>query len=424
MKKNINLIGSSLYSIFLALELSKNKNLKINIYEKTNNFLNAFSSISVGNNLCNPGFHAFEGLRSRKLIAHLKKKFNIKLKKINKSRGIILDKYLIDSRTPINNWPKEIIENFKLEDKLIKLEPKEVKKKINKEYIKYLYSNLGDNLELENTLQLIYPWFFPNNYRSNINDEGSIYLDKIRTKQIKHNYYIPLNGLFNSFKSLIIRKLKKNKINILLNKNISIKKNFFLETYCENKKLSGLTVLTLPIFSIIPILEGFKFKLPKIKSQKYYTALIEVNQKTEINDFLEIIVSSSKLKGFRRLSNYSLIKNYKKNIFQIEFVQNNFFENIKFQLESYIKELEKIIQIKKKSKIDIKIKLIDYKFLRLIFSPKNQDIIKITKKVSSVFKNKSAIILPREITWPINTNKQYFFANNDIKKIEIKIKKL
>ena len=74
MKKNINLIGSSLYSIFLALELSKNKNLKINIYEKTNNFLNAFSSISVGNNLCNPGFHAFEGLRSRKLIAHLKKK--------------------------------------------------------------------------------------------------------------------------------------------------------------------------------------------------------------------------------------------------------------------------------------------------------------------------------------------------------------
>ena len=75
MKKNVNLIGSSLYSIFLALELSKNKNLKINIYEKTNNFLNAFSSISLGRNLCNPGFHAFEGTRSRNLLNYIKKKF-------------------------------------------------------------------------------------------------------------------------------------------------------------------------------------------------------------------------------------------------------------------------------------------------------------------------------------------------------------
>ena len=73
MKKNINLIGSSLYSIFLAFELSKDKNLKINIYEKTNNFLNAFSSISVGNNLCNPGFHALKALGPETFLNILKK---------------------------------------------------------------------------------------------------------------------------------------------------------------------------------------------------------------------------------------------------------------------------------------------------------------------------------------------------------------
>ena len=47
----------------------------------------------------------------------------------------------------------------------------------------------------------------------------------------------------------------------------------------------------------------------------------------------------------------------------------------------------------------------------------NDDIVKLSKKVSSLFKKKSNTILPREITWPINTNKQYFFSQIDIKMI-------
>ncbi|WP_440655421.1 hypothetical protein [Candidatus Pelagibacter sp. HIMB1506] len=417
MKKNINLIGSSLYSIFLAFELSKDKNLKINIYEKTNNFLNAFSSISVGNNLCNPGFHAFEGVRSTKLLNYIKKNFNIKLKKINKSRGIILDKYIIDPRTSIKKWPEQIIKKFNFENKLTKIRPDEIVKKIDKNYIDYLHINLGDNLELENTLQLIYPWFFPNNYRSSLKDEGSIFLDKIRSKKIKHSYFIPTNGLFESLKLNIIKKLKEKNISIFLKKDITLKKEKNLIAYCEKKKLSGLNILTLPIFSIIPIIDGFKLKLPNIKSQKYYTALIKVNKKSVINNYLEMIVSSSKMKGLRRLSNYSLIRGRKDYIFQLEFVENNYFNNVNLQIFSYIEELKKIIILNNKNNKNIKIKLINYKFLRFIFSPKNKDIQKLSKKISSFFKNTSNIILPREITWPINTNKQYFFSKIDTKMI-------
>ena len=417
MKKNINLIGSSLYSIFLAFELSKDKNLKINIYEKTNNFLNAFSSISVGNNLCNPGFHAFEDVRSTKLLNYIKKNFNIKLKKINKSRGIILDKYIIDPRTSIKKWPEQIIKKFNFENKLTKIRPDEIVKKIDKNYIDYLHINLGDNLELENTLQLIYPWFFPNNYRSSLKDEGSIFLDKIRSKKIKHSYFTPTNGLFESLKLNIIKKLKEKNISIFLKKDITLKKEKNLIAYCEKKKLSGLNILTLPIFSIIPIIDGFKLKLPNIKSQKYYTALIKVNKKSVINNYLEMIVSSSKMKGLRRLSNYSLIRGRKDYIFQLEFVENNYFNNVNLQIFSYIEELKKIIILNNKNNKNIKIKLINYKFLRFIFSPKNKDIQKLSKKISSFFKNTSNIILPREITWPINTNKQYFFSKIDTKMI-------
>ena len=202
-----------------------------------------------------------------------------------------------------------------------------------------------------------------------------------------------------------------------MRRDIFFKKEKNLEAYCDKKKLKGLNILTVPIFSIIPILKGFKFKLPRIKSNKYYTALIEVNQKTEMNKYLEIIVSSHKLKGFRRLSNYSLIRSYKKNIFQIEFIENKHFKNIDSQLKFYLEELAKVIRSNTKSNNDIKIKLINFKFLRLIFSPKNDDIVKLSKKVSSLFKKKSNTILPREITWPINTNKQYFFSQIDIKMI-------
>ena len=211
--------------------------------------------------------------------------------------------------------------------------------------------------------------------------------------------------------------MKEKNISIFLKKDITLKKEKNLIAYCEKKKLSGLNILTLPIFSIIPIIDGFKLKLPNIKSQKYYTALIKVNKKSVINNYLEMIVSSSKMKGLRRLSNYSLIRGRKDYIFQLEFVENNYFNNVNLQIFSYIEELKKIIILNNKNNKNIKIKLINYKFLRFIFSPKNKDIQKLSKKISSFFKNTSNIILPREITWPINTNKQYFFSKIDTKMI-------
>ena len=38
------------------------------IYEKSKNFLNSFSSIKIEKKNCNQGFHAFESIRSEKLI--------------------------------------------------------------------------------------------------------------------------------------------------------------------------------------------------------------------------------------------------------------------------------------------------------------------------------------------------------------------
>lgn len=422
LKKNINLIGSSLYSIFLALELSKSKKYNIAIYEKSKNFLHSFSSIKIGKKNCNPGFHAFESIRSDKLLKSLKNNFNINLKEKKKSRGIIIDEFVIDSKESYKNWPKNIINKYNLKNKEIKIKPQLILKRIDQKYIKFIHNNLGNNFEIENTIQLIYPWFFPNNYTVDSRDEGSKHLNNVRKNKIKHSYYVPKKGLFQEIKNPILKKLKKEGIKIYLNKNISLIKEKNFSVFCDEKKLDGKSIITLPVFTILNSIKNNRFKLPKIIPHKYYTALIRLSDKNILDNYLEVIVSSEKLKGLRRISNYSFIKKDKNYIYQIEFIEDKNYKNIDLQIKSYVEGLRSIIKMNKNNKkINIKFKIIGFKFLRYIFSPKNRILNDLVTKFDRLFKNEKNIIIPRYITWPINTNKQYLFSKIDINSIEKKI---
>ena len=62
----IILIGCSLYSIFLALNLSKKK--KNYHLESSDRFLKSFSPLKIKNVYCNPGFHSFEKDRSKNIV--------------------------------------------------------------------------------------------------------------------------------------------------------------------------------------------------------------------------------------------------------------------------------------------------------------------------------------------------------------------
>ena len=86
MIRKINLIGCSLYSVFLSIFLKKyyGKKIEINIYEKGKFFLGSYQPIKIGKYKINPGFHAFEDIRSKKLIFFLSK--FLKLKKIKKKK--------------------------------------------------------------------------------------------------------------------------------------------------------------------------------------------------------------------------------------------------------------------------------------------------------------------------------------------------
>ena len=70
MNLKIYIIGLNLYSIILATKIKKDfkKKVSIKILEGSNTFLSAYNAVKIDKYYCNPGFHAFENIRSFKLI--------------------------------------------------------------------------------------------------------------------------------------------------------------------------------------------------------------------------------------------------------------------------------------------------------------------------------------------------------------------
>ena len=100
-------------------------------------------------------------------------------------------------------------------------------------------------------------------------------------------------------------------------------------------------------------------------------------------------------------------------MYQIEFVEHSEEPDIDKQLKNIINLLSNFVQFKKKNQ---NIKLIGYTWVRNIFRPDKKYIKKITQDTINFFKNKNNIIFPRQITWPINSNKHLLYAEEDYNK--------
>ena len=415
-KKKINIIGASLYSLFLAYHLSKNKSYQITVYEKSNKLLPSFNHINIKGIKVNPGFHSFEKKRSKSLLNFLKK-FGIKFLQKKKGRGLLINKFLVDETIDINKWPQEIFKSYNLKKNDVNFDLSEIQKKNEKKYCSYLIKNLGEKLNFNNSLQLVYPWFFPKNYSLNSNDEGSKNLNLVRKGKIINSYCFPKGYLFESISSKILIKLKKNKIKFEFNSDIKFDVSKYSKVLLNQKEIQGFNIICLPFFSIIANLINYKIKIPKFKSHKLYTAIIKTKNNNKLNRFTEIISSSHKMKYLRRISrinNYGSEKNF---YYQIEFLMDKKINDINKQLENYIYSLEKILTTTKLEK-NIKFDAKCVEFVRFIYSPNENIINNLILKFEKIFKMDNKIFLPRYITWPINTNKQYYNALEDEKIIK------
>lgn len=423
-KKKIYLIGLNLYSIFLSLKIrSINKNVDITIIEGSKNFLNAYSPIKIKKYHVNPGFHSFEDIRSKKLINFLANQ--IKFKKIFKSRGILIGDNLISWLDGYHKWPKKIIERFKISKEKIVIDINKNLESLNKNYLRYLTDNyFGAEVKIKPTINSAFPWFFPRNYSIISSDEAAIFNNKIRNNNIRHAFVFPKGGLFNQITDQLRKKLKKNKINVKLNTPVEFykkqKKYIGLKVNNEISTLGGKKIICIPV---VPLFNSIKDsqKDNKLKKKltpiKYYTGLIEVQdfRRNDLDKFCEIIVSSEFAYGLKRISNYSEtfeIKN--KKIYQIEFIQHHKERNVNHQINQIMDLMSKFIEFKKKNK-GKNLKLIGFSFLRYVFRPEKNYINYLTFFTAKYFKKDNDFLFPRQITWPINSNKHFLYAEEDFK---------
>ena len=420
MKKNqIYLIGLNLYSIFMALKIrSDNKNINISIIEGSKNFLNAYKELKISKYSVNPGFHALEDIRSKKLIKLLSKQ--TKFKKIFKTRGILIGDNLISWQDEYNKWPKKILNKFKIKKANVNLDPKKNIKYLNKNYLRYLINNFfGKNVKIEYSINSAFPWFFPKNYNIISNDEGAIFNKKIREKKIKHAFVFPKNGLFSIISKSLKILLKKYNIKVKLNNPIQFEKNNDNISFKGNEKLNlseNKKIVCIPVVPLSYSINLQKFNL-KLKPIKYFTCLVEIRNdvKNELDKFCEVITSSELAYGLTRVSQYSEIFNIKnKKIYQIEFIEHPKEKDIDLQIKKIMKLLSKFIIFKDRNNLK-NINLIGFSLVRNVFRPSEKYINKLSLETNKYFRNQKNIVFPRKITWPINSNKHLLYAEKDYK---------
>jgi len=422
VKKKIYLIGLNLYSIILSLKIKKEfKNTDITILEASKNFLNAYSGLKIGRFICNPGFHSLEDIRSDDLTNFLHKDVKLKTKKIRKTRGLLIGEHLISYTSNYFNWPNQIKKLYNLENKKIKVSIKNYKKYLNTKYLNYLKNNLiSENITPSQSLNLIYPWFFSPNYQVESKDEAAIFNQKIRDKKLYHSFLFPKSGLFEDISYSLKRLLKKKKIKIKLNMPVFFNKQKNKVIFEDHKNLNkeeNIKIICVPVVPLTYSIKNQKNNIPKLKPCRYFTGLIEIRNfdKVLFDNFCETIVTSDKAYGLKRISIYSDVMNINKKIYQIEFMEHSKNKDIKEQLKKISILVSKFVLSKSKHKS--KVRVLGYRFLRNVFFPKEKQINDLAKETVRYFKNNKNILFPRQITWPINSNKHMIYAKNDYAKI-------
>ena len=426
MKKKVILIGLNLYSIILSLKIKRDfKNTSVTILEGSENFLNAYKSIKIGKYRCNPGFHALENIRSNDLVKLFKKV--LKLKKIVRTRGLLIGNDLISFTSKYSDWPKEIKKKYNLKKKKVSVNRQKILSSINNKYLEYLKNNISDKrVSYLNSLSILYPWFFSPNYKLISNDEGEIFNQKIRDKKIKHSFLFPEKGLFEHISKGLKILVKKKGIKVRLKNPILFERKnekIIFNGFKDLNDKNNIKIICIPIVPLSHAIKSNKIKLPHLKPIKFYTALIEIKNfvNSEFDNFCETIVSSEVAYGLRRISTYSDVVNLnKRKIYQIEFIEHEKISNINAQLNKIVKLISNFVSFKKNSNSK-NIEVIGVTFVRNVFSPELSTINNLSNKTVNFFKNSKNILFPRQISWPINSNKHMLFAQNDYNKLIKKI---
>ncbi len=415
MKKNIYILGGSLYGCFLAYQFSKNKKYKVNLIENSDKLISSLNPISLGKFKFNNGLHIFELPRSRNIIKFFKKDMKIKFKFYNNNKKNLFERNIIDYSEKLSNWPENIKKNVNLKKKIYNSN-QNLKDYFKNDLIKlFKKSSLRFSNKFNESKRLFLPYFLPGDVKDISKDEGMIYRNLLKTSKKKMRIAIPKKYLFSSLQNPMEKFLKKRGVEIYFKTKITFKDNL-VRFYKKDKEIKIFKEKMDKVFFCSNSAVMLKDLYPKYLSELdkvrifFYNCLVEIDKKEKIQNFSEIICLNSRLQNMNRIScpsNYFNFQNRK--FLQIELYSKKelILENFKKDLISEIKE---ILSLQKKPKI------IDFKKTRTIFSPDKFWTKKSIKKCKNWIKKNEKTIISRFNFLPVNMNKTWIWAKEDFEK--------
>ena len=410
-KKEVLIIGGGLYGCILAILASKKK-YTVKIIESSNDILSGLKPIKIGNYFINNGFHGIDYPRGRKFISFLLS-IGVKLRKIPMKKKLIYDRYIVDYNDYFHQYPK-ILQTIFVRKNLREYSNQNFNFFFNKKYLKKIYKNAlrySDNKKIAENFFL--PYFLPANTRHKSLDEGDIFRDKFRKNQKHTSYFIPTKGIFYTIKQSIKKILKKNNVKLITNskilidnkKDLIIRKKNGKNVFYDNKK----TKIFFCISSVFFLKYSSISLLYKIKKSKreFYTGLFKVKKRSNIS-FSEALLLNDKIYYVNRITQNFTIKDKNYNFFQIEILVKEF-KNILRKKKELNKELSKIF--------NYEIDLIDLKLSREVYHPNSKWFNEAENSSKNFVKKLSSKIYNRYNFYPVNMNKAWLWANEDIKRL-------
>jgi hypothetical protein len=413
-KKSIHIIGGGVYGCLLAYQFSKNKSFEISLIESSSRLLSSLDKISLGNFNVNNGFHGIEIPRAKELFQFFNKKLNIKFKKYENIRKLLINRTIIDSQDKIKNWPDKIQGLFK-KKKNENYKNQKVDFFFKKEMVDLIKLNSKRfSSNFKNSKNLFLPYFLPANINHVSLDEGDKFRNEVRKKKIKPYFALPVGLVFSKFQNPMKKFLKKRGVNIIFNTRANFKNNELNYTK-GNKNLFELKNKGDSFFycssSALMLKDIDSKKIGKLSETKrfFYNHLVKIDEKID-NNFSELLSINKKIPFVNRITNLKYFnKNlYKKNFLQIELFLEDTKKILKIN-QKLILELKKIFNLKKNPIV------VDYLHSRTTFLPDQNWINESTKQCKSWVKKNQKNLHSRYLFYPINLSKAWFYAEKDYK---------
>lgn len=409
-KKNVYIFGAGLYGLILAILLNKNKN-QVTIIDQADDILASFKPIKIDKYLINNGFHGIDYPRGKGLISFLKNFIKIKLKKNSVEKRIVIEKFLIDYLDKFNEYPEKL-KNIYIKKNLKNFKNQKFNHFFSKHFIKNIFINTkrySSNPEVAKNFFL--PYFLPADTKHITKDEGAIFRNSNRNFKKKSFFYTPKNGIFFSMKYNFYKILKKHKVKILLNSQIQIGKDHKIKIIDKKNNLIFLPTQSKIYFCMSSIF-FLKIKgthlLKDLASNKreFYNVLIKIKKGDLMKDFTEILVLNKKIYYVNRITKNNFIKDPLFDYYQIEILIEKILNTATVK-KNIQKELGKILKCK--------INFVGIKLSRVTYHPNNVWLNKAKQVVKNYLKKLPYKISTRLNFYPVNMNKAWLWANEDIR---------